>query len=165
MQIAPKKVVSLTYILTLANGDQADQATADHPFAFIHGVGQTLPAFDQHLQGLEPGAAFDFTLTPEEGYGRFNPEMLVDLDIKIFQGPEVPADLLSIGNMVPMQDNHGNPLHGIVREVTDSAVKMDFNHPLADETLHFSGNILEVREASAEELDHGHVHGPGGHHH
>jgi FKBP-type peptidyl-prolyl cis-trans isomerase SlyD len=67
--------------------------------------------------------------------------------------------------MVPMQDQDGNPMNGVILGFDDTTVQIDFNHPLADQDLNFKGAIVSVRDASAEELDHGHVHGPGGHHH
>jgi FKBP-type peptidyl-prolyl cis-trans isomerase SlyD len=73
--------------------------------------------------------------------------------------------MLEIGNELPMTDSDGNRLVGIVADVNDKIVVMDFNHPMAGEDLHFVGSILEVREATSEEISHGHVHGPGGHHH
>ena len=74
-------------------------------------------------------------------------------------------ELLQVGNTIPMQDSDGNRLDGVVVEVTDTQVKMDFNHPLAGKNLHFTGQIVELRDATSEELAHGHVHGPHGHHH
>jgi FKBP-type peptidyl-prolyl cis-trans isomerase SlyD len=165
MQISPNKVVGITYTLTLQNGEIADTATAERPFVFIHGIGQTLEAFDKNLHGLDAGAAFKFSLTPDEGYGVSSPDMVISLSKSIFEGPDVPADLLELGNMVPMQDQEGNPLNGVIVEITDDQVKMDFNHPLADQDLHFEGTVISVRDASADELDHGHVHGDGGHQH
>lgn len=165
MQISPRKVVSITYKLTLDSGELADEATAEHPLLFIHGVGQTLEAFDEKLEGLQSGSEFAFSLTPDEGYGVSREDMVVDLSRQIFEGPNVPEDLLTVGNMVPMQDQDGRPLNGIVLAVDNEQVKMDFNHPLADQNLHFTGTVISIREATPEELDHGHVHGPGGHHH
>jgi FKBP-type peptidyl-prolyl cis-trans isomerase SlyD len=165
MQISPNKVIGITYTLTLDSGEIADQATSEHPFVFIHGIGQTLEAFDQNLHGLESGTEFKFSLNAEEGYGKSSPQMVIDIARAVFDGPEVPKDLLELGNMVPMQDQDGNPMNGIVLAVDSEKVKMDFNHPLADQNLHFSGTVISVREATSEELDHGHVHGPGGHHH
>ncbi|MBS3914818.1 MAG: peptidylprolyl isomerase [Bacteroidetes bacterium] len=165
MQISPNKVISISYRLTLDNGELADEATAEHPLMFIHGIGQTLEAFDDKLHGLETGAEFQFSLTPDEGYGTSSPEMVIDISRSIFNGPEVPKDLLELGNMVPMQDQDGRPMNGIVLAVDDQNVRMDFNHPLADQNLHFTGTIISIREATDEEKDHGHVHGPGGHHH
>jgi FKBP-type peptidyl-prolyl cis-trans isomerase SlyD len=163
--IAPNRVVSLAYELMLSNGELADSATAEHPLLFIHGIGQTLPAFDDQLNGLSVGAEFSFTLSAEDGYGVSDPNYLLELPKSIFAGPDVPEDLLQIGAVLPMQDQEGNPLDGKVVEIGDETVKMDFNHPLAGEALSFSGVIIDVREATEEELDHGHVHGPGGHHH
>ena len=77
----------------------------------------------------------------------------------------IEKDVLVIGKTVPMVDQEGNHLQGVVDEITELHVKMDFNHPLAGQTLHFVGSVAEVRGATAEELSHGHVHGPGGHHH
>ena len=163
--IAPHKVVSLSYSLALSNGQIADEATEDHPLMFIHGIGQTLPAFDDQLHGLSVGDGFSFSLSAEQGYGESNPNYIVELSKSIFEGPDVPADILQIGAMLPMQDQDGNPLDGKLVEIGDDTVKLDFNHPLAGESLHFTGKVIAIREASAEELDHGHVHGPGGHHH
>lgn len=165
MQISPNKVVSLSYTLKLSSGEVADQTSEELPFTFIHGVGQTLASFDQNLEGLKAGDSFNFSLTSEEAYGNKEVGNIVELPKKIFSGPDVPPDLLTIGNLIPMQDQDGNPMDGRLMEVLDETVKMDFNHPLAGEALHFEGNIIEVREATADELDHGHVHGPGGHHH
>lgn len=164
-KIAPNHVVGLSYSLALTNGEIADTATEDHPLMFIHGIGQTLPAFDLRLEGLSVGDTFAFSLTAEEGYGESNPKWIVEISKSIFEGPDVPADILQIGAMLPMQDQDGNPLDGKLVEIGDETVKLDFNHPLAGESLHFSGKVISVREASSEELDHGHVHGEGGHHH
>jgi len=160
--INPNAVVGVSYQLKLSNGELADEATSEQPLLFIHGIGQTLPDFDSNLSGLSIGDNFEFTLTAEQGYGEHNPNYVVDLEKQIFEGPDVPKDLLTVGNMLPMQDQEGNPLDGKVLEVGDATVKMDFNHPLAGESLNFTGTILSIREATPEELSHGHVHGEGG---
>jgi len=160
--INPNAVVGVSYQLKLSNGELADEATSEQPLLFIHGIGQTLPDFDSNLSGLSIGDNFEFTLTAEQGYGEHNPNYVVDLEKQIFEGPDVPEDLLTVGNMLPMQDQEGNPLDGKVLEVGDATVKMDFNHPLAGESLNFTGTILSIREATPEELSHGHVHGEGG---
>jgi FKBP-type peptidyl-prolyl cis-trans isomerase SlyD len=160
-KIAPQRVVSLSYSLTLNNGELADHANEEHPLMFIHGIGQTLPAFDEKLDGLAVGDSFSFTLTAEEGYGEANDNYIVELPKNIFDGPDVPADILQIGAVLPMQDQDGNPMDGKVVEITDSSVMMDFNHPLAGSSLHFTGRIIEIRDATQQELDHGHVHAHG----
>jgi len=161
----PNHVVSISYTLSLANGEVADFADADQPLVFIHGIGQTLEAFDAQLDGLNVGDGFSFSLTAEEGYGVHDAGWIVELPRSVFGGDDVPADILQLGAMLPMQDQDGNPMDGKVIEIGDETVKMDFNHPLAGEALNFTGSILAVREATADELDHGHVHGEGGHHH
>ncbi len=165
MQIGNNKVVTLTYTLTIKSGEVVDTATSDQPFVFIHGIGQTLPLFESNLMDLKAGDEFDFSIDAENGYGLSNDEFKVNIPKEVFSGPEVPADILQIGRMVPMQDQDGNPMNGVILGFDDTTVQIDFNHPLADQELNFKGAIVSVRDASAEELDHGHVHGPGGHHH
>jgi FKBP-type peptidyl-prolyl cis-trans isomerase SlyD len=165
MQIEKNRVVSLTYTLTLQNGDVVDTATEETPFVFIHGIGQTLPHFDKGLDNLKAGDSFEFDITAENAYGVSNDEFIVTIPRDVFSGPNVPQDIVQVGNMVPMQDQNGNPMNGVILSFTDESVEIDFNHPLADEALNFKGNIVSVREALAEELSHGHVHGAGGHDH
>ncbi|MBC7426127.1 MAG: peptidylprolyl isomerase [Bacteroidia bacterium] len=168
MKIEKNKVVSLSYELKLDNGDIADTATQEQPFVFIQGIGQTLPDFDSGLNGLKEGDSFKFDIEAANAYGLSSDDFKVSVPKDVFAGSEeneVPDDLLTVGNMIPMQDNQGNHLNGIVLSVEEDTVKLDFNHPLADQNLHFSGKIISVREATEEELAHGHVHGEGGHHH
>lgn len=168
MKIGNQKVVSLTYELREDNeqGELIQKVDEQRPFVYLFGVGGLLPKFEQNLEGLSKGDKFSFDMTAEESYGNHTEEAIIDLEKSIFEvDGAIDEELLTLGNQITMQDNHGNPLDGIVLEVTDTMVKMDFNHPLAGLDLHFSGEILDVREASAEELSHGHVHGPHGHHH
>lgn len=163
MEIAKNKVVTLTYELKLDSQEVVDSSTEESPFAFIHGIGQTLPAFDQALEGKKAGDTFTFSITSENAYGAYNPGYVHTLPTAAFEG--APEGTLQIGRTVPMQDQEGNPLMGVIQEITDAGVKMDFNHPLSGQNLHFTGKIVEVREATKAEMDHGHVHGPGGHQH
>lgn len=168
MKVGNQKVVSLTYELRQkdAAGELIQKVEKDRPFVYLFGVGGLLPKFEESLSGLEAGNEFSFELSAKEGYGEHNPEAIIDLDKKIFEvDGKIDENLLQVGNQITMQDQNGNPLDGVVMEIGDDKVKMDFNHPLAGMDLHFSGNILEVREASKEELDHGHVHGAHGHQH
>lgn len=165
MHISSNSVVSLSYTLTLDSGAIADETSNEHPFTFIAGIGQTLEAFDKNLDGLKVGDHFTFTLSGEDAYGSPHPDRIINIARSIFDGPDVPSDLLVVGNIVPMQDQDGNPMEGTILELDEEKVRMDFNHPLAGQSLHFTGNIISVRPATDEELSHGHVHGPGGHHH
>ncbi len=168
MNISQNKVVSLTYELKLNNnnGETVDMADATSPLVFIYGTGSMLPKFESNLMNLKVNDTFEFTLDPADGYGEPINEAVVDLPIEIFKiDGKIDEEMLTIGNFVPMQDNEGHPLEGKIIEVSDEKVKMDFNHPLAGKTLHFTGKIIDLRDATADELSHGHVHGPHGHHH
>lgn len=168
MTISQNKVVSLTYELKLDNhdGEVVDMADAAAPLVFIYGTGSMLPKFESNLENLQVNDTFEFTLDPTDAYGETVDEAIVDLPLEIFKiEGELNDEMLQVGNFVPMQDNEGNPLDGKIVNITDENVTMDFNHPLAGKTLHFTGQIIEMRDASAEELSHGHVHGPEGHGH
>jgi FKBP-type peptidyl-prolyl cis-trans isomerase SlyD len=168
MKISNNKVVTLTYVLKSddENGEIIQQVDTDRPFVHLFGNGSLLPAFEKNLNGLKAGDTFVFPLTPEEGYGVESPEAILDLEKEIFMvDGKFDSELVAIGKVLTMQDQDGNPLEGLIVEIGDEKVKMDFNHPLAGKNLHFSGTVLEVRGASHEELNHGHVHGSGGHHH
>lgn len=165
MKIAKHTVPSVTYTLVV-DGEVVDMAEKEKPLMFIHGIGMMVPGFESNLEGLEAGAKYEFKLTPDEAYGAYNDEAVVSLPISTFMvDGKVNRDMLNVGQVVPMQDQNGSPLNGTVLEVSDEAVKMDFNHMLAGKELNFTGEILEVREATKEELEHGHIHGPGGHQH
>ena len=165
LAISPNHVVGIAYTLTVADGEVVDFAEVDSPLLFIHGIGQTIEAFDDQLNGLKVGDTFDFGLDAANGYGELDPKLVVDLPKSIFEGEDIPEDVLEIDAVLPLQDSEGNPLDGRVVEIGEDFVKVDLNHPLAGEDLHFKGEILSVREATEEELEHGHVHGEGGHHH
>lgn len=168
MNISQNKVVSLTYELKLDDnmGETVDMADASAPLMFIYGTGSMLPKFESNLENLKVNDTFEFTLDPADAYGDTINEAIVDLPMEIFKiDGKVDDEMLKVGNFVPMQDNEGHPLEGKIVEVNDDSVKMDFNHPLAGKTLHFTGQIIDMRDATEEELSHGHVHGPHGHHH
>jgi len=165
MKIEKNTVPSVTYTLVV-DGEVVDMAEKEKPLSFIQGIGMMVPGFEKNLEGMSAGEEYKFTLQPEEAYGPYDENAVVDLPISTFTvDGEVKKDLLNIGQVVPMQDQNGNPLNGTVMEVSDEKVKMDFNHMLAGKELNFTGEIIDVREATQAELDHGHVHGPGGHEH
>ncbi|TAH25802.1 MAG: peptidylprolyl isomerase [Cytophagales bacterium] len=163
MQISNNKVVLLEYELKIPTGEVVDKADSNHPFAFIHGLGQTLPAFDEQLTGLKIGDTFAFQLSANDAYGQMNEADVVTIPKEIFG--DLPEEELVVGAELPMQDGQGNHFYGIVQEVQEQFVIMDFNHPLVGQDLDFNGKIIEVRDATPEELAHGHAHGVGGHQH
>lgn len=168
MKVGKNKVVTLTYTLRFddSNGEIIQEVNEEKPFVHLFGNGSLLPTFESNLDSLEPEAEFAFGLTPDKGYGEFTDEAIIELDNSIFEKDgKIDEDLIKIGNMITMQDQEGRPIDGRVIELKSDKVVMDFNHPLAGKNLHFSGKVLDVREASAEELSHGHVHGSGGHQH
>lgn len=168
MKISKNKVVSLTYELKLndENGELVQKVDKKKPFVYLFGIGGLLPVFEKNLEGLMAGDRFAFGLTPDEGYGERNEEAVIDLDKNIFEvDGKIDEEMLQVGKVIPMQNEQGQPLNGLVVEIAEAKVKMDFNHPLADQQLHFTGEILEVRDATEEELNHGHAHAPGHDHH
>lgn len=154
MKIEKEKFVAISYTLTV-DGEIADQSTKEQPLTFVHGIGLLLPKFEEYLVGLEPGDKYSFTLSPEEGYGVKNDQMIIDVPKAAFEiNGEIEEGLLTIGNRIPMMTQMGQPVIGIVVELTDEAVKMDFNHPMADKTLNFEGEVVEVREATDDDYPH-----------
>ncbi len=157
MEIGRNKYVTLSYELRLnaADGELVEQTNADAPLEFVFGAGKMLEMFETKLEGLAKGSEFDFELSADEAYGEVNPNAVVEIPKNIFEvDGKIDEDLIKVGNQVPMQDAAGNRLQGIVLEISDEKVKMDFNHPLAGDNLHFKGEILEVREATEDELVH-----------
>lgn len=168
MKVENNKVVTMTYTLHLNDeqGEVIQKVDESKPFVQMFGIGALLPVFESNLTGLEAGDTFGFGLSAEEGYGNPTDEAILKLEKKIFEiDGKVDTEMVAVGKTITMQDNNGNPLDGKVLAVEEDSVIMDFNHPLAGESLYFTGSIIDVREASEEELSHGHVHGAGGHHH
>lgn len=170
MTITQNKVVAVNYHLSAhvdgSSPELIEQTSKEHPFVFIFGSGQLLPDFEKNLVNKKVGDAFDFLVAPANGYGITDKEMIAKIPKEAFHVDGVfDSERVKEGEELAMNDEDGNQLMGYVEEIGDNYVIMDFNHPLADHTLHFVGEVLSIREATAEELDHGHVHGPGGHHH
>lgn len=156
MKISANKFVAVTYDLYVGEGEERElmeKATREVPLKFIYGTGSMIQAFEDALMGLESGAAFDFTITPENAYGEYNEDYVLDLPKNIFEvDGKFDSEMIQEGNTVPMMDSNGNRMNGSVLEVRDDVVVMDFNHPLAGETLHFKGEVIDVHEPTAEEI-------------
>jgi FKBP-type peptidyl-prolyl cis-trans isomerase SlyD len=162
-------VVSVNYELKVdENGELviADKSEGN-PLVFLHGAGMLLPEFEQNILGKTIGDTVSFQISAENGYGVRSEQDVVSIPIDSFKDQEgkVDTNIVRAGNVLPMMDQNGRQFQGIVCEVTDDAVVMDFNHPMAGKELHFTVTVVDVRPATEEELAHGHVHGPGGHHH
>lgn len=154
MTISKDKVVSVIYELkTDPTGEIIEKAATETPLTFLCGAGQMLEKFEANLMGLKVGDAFDFKLETEEAYGEASEQAVIELPKNIFEvNGEFDTEVIKEGNVVPMQDSAGRRMNGIVLEIADETVKMDFNHPLAGDDLFFKGEVIEVREATEEEM-------------
>ncbi len=135
-------------------------------FYFLYGNSGLPEGFEKKLNGLEQGEKFNFYLTVEEGFGEKDEEAVIYLPKEAFKvDGKIDEELLQEDNFVPMMDERGHQVQGKILKIEKKEVLVDFNHPLVDMNLHFVGKVEEVREATPEEISHGHVHGEGGHHH
>ena len=146
MKVEQNKMVGVDYKLTV-DGQIADQSRPGQPLEFIFGTGMLLPKFEEAILGKEPGEKVSFTLEPKDGYGELIAEAIVDLPKNIFMvDGKLAEDILFEGSQVPMSDAQGNRMMGIVKEVGDEHVKMDFNHPM------FDVEVVSVRDVTPEDL-------------
>jgi len=160
MKIAKNSVVAMDYTLTADDGETLDSSKGQDPLQYLHGHGQIVAGLERALEGKAVGDTLKVDVAPADGYGDRD-------DKKIMQvlRSKLPPDLEpEVGMQLGGQDNHGNVIPLWVTQVTDTEVTMDGNHPLSWQTLHFAVEIMTVRDATQEELSHGHAHGPGGSH-
>lgn len=165
MKIDKNKVVTLHYKLQEdnADGEMVEQTFGSDPLTFLYGVGAMIPKFEEELSGKQEGDDFAFGIKSAEAYGEYDPKAIAPIPKSAFMvDGQLAEEFLQEGRVIPMHDNEGNQLLGTVMEIGEAEVTMNFNHPMAGVDLYFTGQIESVREATAEELDHGHVHGPGG---
>ena len=155
MKIEQNKFVSLIYKLRLnsADGEMIEETTMENPLQFIYGMGRMIPMFEKHLSNLEEGDSFMFGIEAKDAYGEVNNDYIIDLPKELFKvNGKIDEKMIAVGNTVPMQDDKGNRMIGTVREAVGDKVKMDFNHQLAGQSLFFSGKVLEVRDATEDEI-------------
>ena len=158
MKIRQNKVVEFVYELEV-DGQVVDKTVKERPLDYIHGTGSLLPKLEEHIEGMQAGDTFDVTLSPADGYGEVDPSRIIDLPKGAFEvNGEIREDLLVPGNTIPMMNSMGGVIPGVVLEVTEDTVKMDLNHRMAGKTLHFTGEVVSVREATEKELTEG-LHG------
>lgn len=160
MQIAANKVATIAYTLKDSDGTLIDQADKNSPFAFIQGIGNIIPGLETALEGKTAGDNINVTIEPANGYGERDDSMMQTMSKDMFEG----VDEVKPGMQFHAQTAQGMSVVTVV-QVEGDDVTIDGNHPLAGVTLNFDVDVIEVREASEEELDHGHVHGVGGHNH
>lgn len=160
MQIAQNTVVAFHYTLTNEAGEVLDSSEGREPLTYLHGAGNIIPGLEKQLEGHAAGDKLQANVTPEEGYGELQPQLVQEVSRESFQGVES----IEPGMQFQAQTD-GGPLMVTVTKVEDDTVTVDGNHPLAGQSLNFDVEITEVREANQEEIEHGHVHGEGGHQH
>jgi FKBP-type peptidyl-prolyl cis-trans isomerase SlyD len=159
LTVAEDTVVGLDFTLRLDDGQVVGSSEEAEPLQFLQGHGQIIPGLETALTGMELGQEKDVVVEPDEGYGERNPEAL-----QLVPKDAFPADVeLSPGMGLQMRDQEGRVFQAYVVDIRDDGVVLDFNHPLAGKTLHFHVKVVELREATDEELEHGHVHGEDAH--
>jgi FKBP-type peptidyl-prolyl cis-trans isomerase SlyD len=160
VQAAPNTVVSIDYTLTDSEGEVLDQSEPGSPLVYLHGADNIIPGLEEALTGKSKGDALKVVVAPEDGYGEYDESLVAEVERDRF--PD--ADKVELGDEFQANTPDG-PRMVTVIEIEDDSITIDANHPLAGETLHFDVKIVDIRVATAEEISHGHVHGPGGHHH
>ncbi len=160
MQIENHKVVTLHYTLTDDKGETIDKSD-DGSFVYLHGENNIIPGLESALEGKVSGDEFDVTVEPEQAYGARNEGMMQEVPREMFESDQE----ITVGMQFHAQGPNGETLTVTVMQVSDDKVVVDGNHPLAGVKLNFDVKVIDVRDASAEEIEHKHVHGPGGHQH
>ncbi len=160
MLIAQDSVVSIHYTLTSDTGDVIDSSAGNDPLVYIQGHGNLVPGLERELEGKQAGNKLNVRITPADAYGELDPSLVQEIPRGAFGGT---SEIL-VGMQFQAQSNQG-PHSVTVTQVAHDTITVDGNHPLAGQHLNFAVEITDVRNATEEELSHGHVHGPGGHHH
>jgi len=160
MLVSAQKVVFIHYTLTNDDGEVIDSSEGHAPLAYIHGEGNIIPGLENALLGKVAGDRIKVSIPPEAGYGLRDEALIQAVPMEAFHG----VDEILPGMQFHTETHDGGQLVTVV-EVRGETVILDGNHPMSGQTLNFDVEVTEVREATAEEMSHGHVHGPGGHHH
>lgn len=170
MKAEKDKVVAISYRLRVSDGESEpvafEEVSADKPHYFLMGYENILPKLEEVIEGKAEGESFEVMIDFENAYGDYDEFKVTIIPKANFKEEgKKNKELLKVGKVIPMQDDKGNQMRGEITKVDYRGVHMDFNHPLAGFDLYFEGKIESIREAEAEEIAHGHVHGPGGHAH
>ncbi|MEY4718203.1 MAG: hypothetical protein RL563_821 [Pseudomonadota bacterium] len=158
MQITDNTAVQFHYTLTNSSGEQLDSSHGEEPLSYLHGAGNIIPGLEAALAGKTAGESFSVTIPPAHAYGEIDDSMVQIVSKKMFDGMDI-----EIGMQFHADVSHGAGVI-TVTEIQGDDVTVDGNHPLAGETLIFDVNVVDVRQATADEIAHGHIHGAGCHH-
>jgi FKBP-type peptidyl-prolyl cis-trans isomerase SlyD len=165
MIIANNTVVLCHYTLRegTETGPLIESTEGGEPLGYIHGVGMMIPLFETNLAGKQAGAEFSFGIKAADAYGEYNADAAEEIPKAAFNlEGVVAADIFVEGEILPLEDQDGNQMQGIITQVNEETIVVDFNHPMAGVDLYFTGHVQSVREATPIEIAHGHVHGEGG---
>lgn len=154
MIVADNHVVSIDFTLTDGDGNALDKSEEGKPLVYLHGTESLLPGLEKALNGKNIGDSFEVTISPEEGFGDVNPELIQTVPTEAFQGVES----IEPGMTFEAKGPSGQVEHVVVEAVEDDQVRINANHPLAGVTLNFNVTVVAIREAEKEEIEHGHVH-------
>ncbi len=161
LSVADGMVVTFDFTLTLNGGEVADSTDGQMPLRFIVGQGQLLPGLEDAMIGMAVGEERDVTLKPEDAYGEWDEDALEEV-----AKSDLPGEMdLEEGMPLEVTDTEGDTYEATVYEVKQDSVILDYNHPLAGETLQFHVKVIDIRPATPSEMDHGHVHDEDGHVH
>jgi FKBP-type peptidyl-prolyl cis-trans isomerase SlyD len=162
-----QKVITIEYDLykDTADGEMIESTKGKDPLVFLSGSGQMIPDFESNVSDLEVGESFSFSIATENAYGKRKEEAIIELAQDMFMKDGVLMKEVVVGSVLPLQDQNGHLHPSKVMSINDTTIKLDVNHPLADQNLYFTGKVIDVRKPTSEEIDHGHVHGEGGHQH
>ncbi|MDC0714624.1 peptidylprolyl isomerase [Stigmatella sp. ncwal1] len=161
MKVGKDRIVALEYKLHLGDGEVIDESEPGQPLSYLHGGGQIVPGLEGALEGMGVGDAKKVVVNPAQGYGEHESAGLQEVPRSMFP----PDSELRPGMRLAAQTDGGEVIPIGIREVKGDTVLVDLNHPLAGKTLHFDVTVRDIREATEEELSHGHAHGPDGHEH
>lgn len=161
MQIAAQKAVSIDYTLTNDAGEVIDSSAGGAPLAYLHGAGNIIPGLERALEGKTSGERVQVSVEPSDAYGEYSPELVATLNRSMFEG----VDELEVGMQFHASAPDGSMQIVTIRDLEGDDVIVDGNHPLAGQRLNFDVTVVDVRDANAEEIAHGHIHGEGGHQH
>jgi len=164
VKAAANKVVTIEYTLKNDAGEVLDTSEGGEPLSYIHGAEQIVPGLERALEGKGAGDEVQVVLAPADGYGSRDDKLVLNIPVRKLKGPKETKGRVAPGMRFHVQAG-GAMRVGTVLAIKGDYATVDANHPLADQTLHFAVKVSAVRDATAEEREHGHVHGEGGHHH
>jgi FKBP-type peptidyl-prolyl cis-trans isomerase SlyD len=158
VKIENKRVVQIHYTLKDHQGEILDSSAGKSPLPYIHGIGALIPGLEKQLLGRQAGDKFIAIVAPADGYGEYDEEQVFEVPASEFEGD----DELELGMQIQL-DTESGPAIATIVNMEEDVITLDLNHPLAGTTLNFDVEVVEVREATKQELDHGHVHTHGVH--